>query len=144
MQVAADARVLLGSARPVHRSCTCFLDATLNFGRFKLGAMCIGGCRGVIGESARYAAQRRQFNQPIAFYHGSDPNGGTNWDNNYGTTKEASIIRIGGVPSGSGIPGDEECIFYTPFGHHEPVPEPASLVVWLGLALAALAFRQSR
>jgi len=24
---------------------------TLNFGRFKLGAMCIGGCRGVIGES---------------------------------------------------------------------------------------------
>jgi alkylation response protein AidB-like acyl-CoA dehydrogenase len=41
---------------------------TLNFGRFKLGAMCIGGCRGVIGESARYAAQRRQFNQPIASF----------------------------------------------------------------------------
>ena len=39
---------------------------TLNFGRFKLGAMCIGGCRDIIGESARYAAQRRQFNQPIA------------------------------------------------------------------------------
>ena len=41
---------------------------TLNFGRFKLGAMCIGGCRGVIAESARYAAQRRQFNQPIASF----------------------------------------------------------------------------
>jgi alkylation response protein AidB-like acyl-CoA dehydrogenase len=39
---------------------------TLNFGRFKLGAMCIGGCRDIIGEAARYAAQRRQFNQPIA------------------------------------------------------------------------------
>jgi alkylation response protein AidB-like acyl-CoA dehydrogenase len=41
---------------------------TLNFGRFKLGAMCIGGCRNVIGESARYASQRRQFNQPIASF----------------------------------------------------------------------------
>jgi alkylation response protein AidB-like acyl-CoA dehydrogenase len=41
---------------------------TLNFGRFKLGAMCIGGCRDVIRESARYAAQRRQFNQPIASF----------------------------------------------------------------------------
>ena len=28
----------------------------LNFGRFKLGAMCVGGCRTAIGESARYAA----------------------------------------------------------------------------------------
>jgi len=41
---------------------------TLNFGRFKLGAMCIGGCRNIIGESARYAVQRRQFNQPIAAF----------------------------------------------------------------------------
>src|SRR4030095_4723215 len=41
---------------------------TLNFGRFKLGAMCIGGCRNVIAESARYASQRRQFNQPIAAF----------------------------------------------------------------------------
>ena len=38
----------------------------LNFGRFKLGAMCLGGCRLAIGESARYAAERRQFGQPIA------------------------------------------------------------------------------
>src|SRR5262249_56443527 len=38
----------------------------LNFARFKLGAMCGGGAAGAIGESARYAAPRRQFGQPIA------------------------------------------------------------------------------
>jgi alkylation response protein AidB-like acyl-CoA dehydrogenase len=38
----------------------------LNFGRFKLGGMCSGGARGAIGESAKYAAQRKQFGQPIA------------------------------------------------------------------------------
>ena len=38
----------------------------LNFGRFKLGAMCLGGCRLAIGESAVYAASRRQFGEPIA------------------------------------------------------------------------------
>jgi len=39
---------------------------TLNFGRFKLGAMSAGGCRSAIGDSARYAKQRKQFGQPIA------------------------------------------------------------------------------
>jgi alkylation response protein AidB-like acyl-CoA dehydrogenase len=39
---------------------------TLNFGRFKLGAMCSGGCRSVIGEAAKYAKQRKQFGHPIA------------------------------------------------------------------------------
>ena len=38
----------------------------LNFGRFKLGGMCIGGARDAIGESAKYAAERKQFGQPIA------------------------------------------------------------------------------
>jgi alkylation response protein AidB-like acyl-CoA dehydrogenase len=38
----------------------------LNFGRYKLGAMCVGGCYGAIGESARYAATRRQFGKPIS------------------------------------------------------------------------------
>src|SRR5215471_15682393 len=38
----------------------------LNFGRFKLGGMCIGGARDAIGESAKYAAQRKQFGHPIA------------------------------------------------------------------------------
>jgi alkylation response protein AidB-like acyl-CoA dehydrogenase len=41
---------------------------TLNYGRFKLGAMCVGGCRAAIGDSARYAAQRKQFNHPIASF----------------------------------------------------------------------------
>jgi alkylation response protein AidB-like acyl-CoA dehydrogenase len=40
----------------------------LNFGRFKLGAMCNGGAHVAIGEAARYAAQRRQFGQPIATF----------------------------------------------------------------------------
>jgi alkylation response protein AidB-like acyl-CoA dehydrogenase len=40
----------------------------LNFARFKLGAMCVGGARGAIGEAARYAAQRKQFGQPIAAF----------------------------------------------------------------------------
>ncbi len=39
---------------------------TLNFGRFKLGGMSVGGCRLAIGEAARYAAQRKQFGHAIA------------------------------------------------------------------------------
>jgi alkylation response protein AidB-like acyl-CoA dehydrogenase len=38
----------------------------LNFARFKLGAMCVGGARNAIGEATRYARDRRQFGQPIA------------------------------------------------------------------------------
>ncbi|MBM3817672.1 MAG: acyl-CoA dehydrogenase [Acidimicrobiia bacterium] len=41
---------------------------TLNFGRFKLGAMCIGGSRQAIGDAAKYAAQRKQFGEPIASF----------------------------------------------------------------------------
>jgi alkylation response protein AidB-like acyl-CoA dehydrogenase len=40
----------------------------LNFARFKLGAMCSGGAIGAIGESAKYAATRRQFGQTIASF----------------------------------------------------------------------------
>jgi alkylation response protein AidB-like acyl-CoA dehydrogenase len=40
----------------------------LNFARFKLGAMCGGGGAGAIAESAKYAAARRQFGQPIASF----------------------------------------------------------------------------
>jgi alkylation response protein AidB-like acyl-CoA dehydrogenase len=40
----------------------------LNYGRFKLGAMCSGGAQAVVGEASRYAAQRRQFGQPIASF----------------------------------------------------------------------------
>jgi alkylation response protein AidB-like acyl-CoA dehydrogenase len=41
---------------------------TLNYGRFSLGGMCVGGCRGAIGDAVRYAAQRKQFGQPIASF----------------------------------------------------------------------------
>ena len=37
----------------------------LNYGRFKLAAMCSGGARFVIGQAARYASERRQFGRPI-------------------------------------------------------------------------------
>ena len=40
----------------------------LNFGRFKLGAMSSGGSRAAIGESAKYAATRKQFGVPIATF----------------------------------------------------------------------------
>jgi alkylation response protein AidB-like acyl-CoA dehydrogenase len=40
----------------------------LNFGRFKLGAMSIGGAALAIGEAARYASSRRQFGKPIASF----------------------------------------------------------------------------
>jgi len=40
----------------------------LNFARFKLGAMCGGGAESAIAESAKYAAARRQFGQPIASF----------------------------------------------------------------------------
>src|SRR4029453_780106 len=39
-----------------------------NVGGFKVGAMCGGGAHGAIAESARYAASRRQFGQPIASF----------------------------------------------------------------------------
>jgi alkylation response protein AidB-like acyl-CoA dehydrogenase len=40
----------------------------LNYGRFKLAAMSSGGAKTVIAEAARYAAQRKQFGQPIASF----------------------------------------------------------------------------
>ena len=40
----------------------------LNYGRFKLAAMCSGGARMAIAESARYASDRRQFGQPLATF----------------------------------------------------------------------------
>ncbi len=40
----------------------------LNYGRFKLGASTVGSTQTAIGESARYAADRHQFGQPIASF----------------------------------------------------------------------------
>src|SRR5438270_6710801 len=38
----------------------------LNVGRFKLGAMCVGGARESINNSISYAKQRKAFGKPIA------------------------------------------------------------------------------
>ncbi|MSO35613.1 MAG: acyl-CoA dehydrogenase [Acidobacteria bacterium] len=40
----------------------------LNFGRFKLGAMCSGGAKAAIGEAAKYALSRKQFGVAIATF----------------------------------------------------------------------------
>ena len=37
----------------------------LNYGRFKLGAMCSGGAKFVISEAAQYASERRQFGRSL-------------------------------------------------------------------------------
>ena len=63
-----DARVpaanLLGEAGKGHK----VAFNVLNFGRFKLGAMCVGGAAAAIGEAARYASSRKQFGKPIAAF----------------------------------------------------------------------------
>jgi len=40
----------------------------LNIGRFKLGAMCVGGMKVMNGESVRYANERQQFGKPISSF----------------------------------------------------------------------------
>jgi alkylation response protein AidB-like acyl-CoA dehydrogenase len=40
----------------------------LNIGRFKLGAMCIGGMKLMIHEATRYANERQQFGKPISSF----------------------------------------------------------------------------
>src|SRR5205809_4400593 len=40
----------------------------LNIGRFKLGAMCLGGMKLAITESVRYANERHQFGKPISSF----------------------------------------------------------------------------
>ena len=41
---------------------------TLNIGRFKLGAMCIGGMKLILHESIRYANERQQFGKSISSF----------------------------------------------------------------------------
>ena len=40
----------------------------LNYGRFKLAAMCGGGAKAALAEAARYAMARQQFGRPIAAF----------------------------------------------------------------------------
>ncbi|MBM3807409.1 MAG: acyl-CoA dehydrogenase [Acidimicrobiia bacterium] len=62
VRVPADA--LLGEVGKGHK----IAFNVLNFGRFKLGAMCSGGTKINIREAAKYAASRKQFNTPIASF----------------------------------------------------------------------------
>jgi alkylation response protein AidB-like acyl-CoA dehydrogenase len=61
-----DARVpadnLLGEVGKGHK----IAFNVLNYGRFKLGAMCTGGARAALSDAAKYATTRRQFGRPIA------------------------------------------------------------------------------
>ncbi len=40
----------------------------LNFGRFKLGAMCVGGMKLMLHDAIRYANERHQFGRPISSF----------------------------------------------------------------------------
>jgi alkylation response protein AidB-like acyl-CoA dehydrogenase len=40
----------------------------LNIGRFKLGAMCVGGMKLMVHETVRYANERHQFGKPISSF----------------------------------------------------------------------------
>jgi alkylation response protein AidB-like acyl-CoA dehydrogenase len=40
----------------------------LNYGRFKLGAMAVGGAKAALAEAATYAGTRKQFGKPIASF----------------------------------------------------------------------------
>ena len=61
-----DARVpadnLLGEVGKGHK----IAFNVLNYGRFKLGAMCTGGARAALTDAVKYATTRRQFGRPIA------------------------------------------------------------------------------
>jgi alkylation response protein AidB-like acyl-CoA dehydrogenase len=62
VKVPADA--LLGEVGKGHK----VAFNVLNFGRFKLGAMCSGGAKKSIQEATRYAATRKQFGVAIATF----------------------------------------------------------------------------
>ena len=66
--VLADAKApvenLLGEVGKGHK----IAFNTLNIGRFKLGAMCIGGMKLILHESIRYANERQQFGKSISSF----------------------------------------------------------------------------
>jgi hypothetical protein len=68
---------------------------TLNYGRFKLAAMCSGGAKMAIAEAAAYAGTRKQFNQPIAAFGAIQHKLGEMTAREYGV--EAAIYRTCGL-----------------------------------------------
>jgi alkylation response protein AidB-like acyl-CoA dehydrogenase len=71
---------------------------TLNYGRLKLGAMCSGGARLAIEESARYAGQRKQFGKPIASFGAIKQKLGDMVSRQYAV--EAMLYRTAGLIDG--------------------------------------------
>jgi len=67
----------------------------LNYGRFKLGVKCLGGAKAVIGEAAKYAAQRHQFGRPIANFGAIKHKIGEMSVRTYGL--ESLIYRLAGL-----------------------------------------------
>jgi alkylation response protein AidB-like acyl-CoA dehydrogenase len=63
-EVKAPADAVLGEIGKGHK----VAFNVLNFGRFKLGAMCSGGAKRTIQEAAKYAATRKQFGVPIGTF----------------------------------------------------------------------------
>ena len=94
-----DARVpaenLLGEVGKGHK----VAFNVLNYGRFKLGAATVGGAQAAIGEAARYAAQRRQFGQPIATFGAIKHKLGEMTVRAYAT--ESMVFRTAGLLDGA-------------------------------------------
>ena len=72
---------------------------TLNYGRFKLAAMCSGGAKMAVAEAAKYAAARKQFGQPIASFGAIQHKLGEMTARIYGV--ESMIYRLCGLIDGA-------------------------------------------
>ncbi len=96
-----DASAVLGEVGKGHK----VAFTVLNYGRFKLGAMTTGGSRQALKEAARYAAERRQFGQPIASF------GAIQWKLSemaarlYAT--ESALYRVAGSLEHGDVPHEE-------------------------------------
>ena len=72
---------------------------TLNFGRFKLGGMSVGGCRAAIAASAVYAVARKQFGHSIASFGAIRHKVGEMTARTYAI--ESLVYRTGGLIDGA-------------------------------------------
>jgi alkylation response protein AidB-like acyl-CoA dehydrogenase len=94
-EVKAPATALLGEIGKGHKVAL----NTLNYGRFKLAAMCTGGAKLILGEAAAYAITRRQFNEPIATFGAIRHKLGEMTARVYGV--ESALYRTTGLIDGS-------------------------------------------
>ena len=75
----------------------------LNYGRFKLGAMCSGGAKSVIGEAAKYATTRKQFGTSIANFGAIKHKLGEMTLRTYGV--ESMMYRLAGLIEDAKVAG---------------------------------------